>query len=120
MIGKRFLFIMRRPPQAGCRVRETLDMILTTAAFEQPVSLLFMDDGVFQLKRGQRPAAAGLQPVAPLFEALALYDVRAVLAERESLAERGLSEADLLIQVEPVARTEVGALIAGQDIVVNG
>jgi tRNA 2-thiouridine synthesizing protein C len=120
MVGKRFLFILRRPPQSGGRLRETLDMVLTTAAFEQPVALLFLDDGVYQLKRGQRPEAAGLPAVAPLFEALELYDVRAVLVERESLEERGLTEADLVIPVEPVGRAEVAALIAGQDIVVNG
>lgn len=120
MVGKRFLFILRRPPQAGCRVRETLDMVLTAAAFEQPVALLFLDDGVFQLKRGQRPEAAGLPPVAPLFEALELYDVQSVLVERESLEERGLAEADLTIPVEPVGRAEVAALIAGHDIVVSG
>jgi tRNA 2-thiouridine synthesizing protein C len=120
MEGKRFLFILRRAPQAGGRLREILDMVLTTAAFEQPVTLLLLDDGVYPLKRGQRPEAAGLPAVATLFEALELYDVRAVLVERESLAERGLAEADLAIPVRPIDRAEVAALIAGHDVVVNG
>jgi tRNA 2-thiouridine synthesizing protein C len=117
--GKRFLFMLRRPPQAGFRVRETLDMVLTSAAFDQPVTLLFLDDGVYQLKRGQRPEAAGLPPVAPLFDALALYDVQAVLVERESLAERNLSENDLVIPVELIGRADIPALIAARDIVAN-
>jgi tRNA 2-thiouridine synthesizing protein C len=118
--GKRFLFIVRRSPQAGFRVREILDMVLTTAAFDQPVTLLFLDDGVYQLKREQRPESAGFSPVAPVFEALALYDVEKVLVERESLAERSLSESDLMIPVELVGRTGVSVLVAGHDIVVNG
>lgn len=119
-MGKRFLFMLRRPPQAGFRVRESLDMVLTTAAFDQPVTLLFLDDGVYQLKHGQRPDAADLPPVAPLFDALALYDVEAVLAERESLNERGLTEDDLVIPVEIIERADIPALIADRDIVVNG
>lgn len=117
---KKFLFVMRRAPQAGLRVRETLDLILTTAAFDQSVSLVFLDDGVYQLKRGQHPAAAGLPPVAPLFEALALYDVENIWVESESLAERGLDLADLLIPARPVGRCAVAALVAEHDVAVPG
>jgi tRNA 2-thiouridine synthesizing protein C len=120
MLAKRFLFMLRRLPQSGARVRETLDMILTTAAFEQPVTVLFLDDGVYQLKRGQRPEAAGLPAVAQLFETLAMYDVQAIRVERESLAERGLLPADLVIAAEPIGRADVAGLIAAHDIVVNG
>ncbi len=119
-MGKKFLFILRRSPQQGARVRETLDMLLTVAAFDQPVMLLFLDDGVYQIKRGQSPESVGLPAVAPTFEALALYDVEAVLVERESLAERGLTESDLVIPAEAIARAEIAALVADQDVVVTG
>ena len=119
-MGKKFLFILRRSPQHGVRVRETLDMLLTVAAFDQPVTLLFLDDGVYQIKRGQCPESAGLPAVAPTFEALPLYDVETVLVERESLEARGLTESDLVIPVELIARTEIAALVAAGDVVVNG
>lgn len=95
-------------------------MALTAAAFDQPVSLLFADDGVYQLKRGQCPEAAGLPAVAPLFEALALYELESPWVERESLLERDLTEADLVIPVEPIARADIAALIAACDVVVTG
>lgn len=120
MLARRFLFLLRRPPQSGARVRETLDMILTTAAFEQPVTVLFLDDGVYSLKRGQDTRAAGLPAIAPAFETLALYDVQAIRVEQESLAERGLALTDLAIAAEPIARTDIAGLIAAHDIVVNG
>jgi tRNA 2-thiouridine synthesizing protein C len=119
-VRKKFLFVMRRAPQAGIRVRETLDMILTAAAFDQSVSLLFLDDGVYQLKRGQHPEAAGLPPVAPMFDALELYDVEDILVERESLAERGLSEADLTLPARVLDRAAIAALTSAHDVVVPG
>lgn len=113
---KKFLFVMRHPPQAGLRVRETLDLILTTAAFDQAVTLLFLDDGVYQLQRDQNPSEP--PQVAPLFAALELYDVEPILVEAESLAERGLTLADLILPAALIPRTAIAALISGHDVVV--
>ena len=93
-------------------------MALTAAAFDQPVTVLFLDDGVYQLKRNQRAEATGLPPVVPMFEALALYDLEAVLVEQESLRERGLAERDLLIPVGLLDRAGIAALLASHDVVV--
>ena len=57
-MAKKFLFILGTAPVSGVQVQETLDQILTTAAMEQSVSLLFLDDGVFQLVRNQQPLLA--------------------------------------------------------------
>lgn len=115
---KKLLFVLRRPPQAGLLVREALDMAMTAAAFDQEVSLLLLDDGVYPLKRGQAPEVAGLPAVAPLFEALALYGIEQVLAERESLAERGLSPADLVIRVDVLDRSAIAGLTQAHDLVI--
>jgi tRNA 2-thiouridine synthesizing protein C len=119
VLRKKLLFVLRRPPQAGFRVRETLDLILTAAAFDQSVSLLFLDDGVYQLKRGQHPEVVGLPPVVPMLEALDLYDVHEVLAERESLTERGLAADDLAIPARAIARSAVAGLVAAHDQVIG-
>lgn len=110
---------MRRGPTGAVRVRESLDMIMTAAAFDQTVRLLMLDDGVFLLKHGQQPRASGLKPVAPMFEALALYDVEDILVERESLQERHLNAEDLAIPVRIVERGEIAGLTAGHDIVIS-
>ena len=49
---KSLLIITRRPP-AHLAAREALDLALAAAAFGVPVGLLFMDDGVLQLRKGQ-------------------------------------------------------------------
>ncbi len=118
-VPKKLLFVLRRPPQAGMLAREALDMALTAAAFDQDVSLLLLDDGVYQLKRGQAPETAGLLPVAPMFEALALYGIEQVLAERESLAERGLGPADLVVPVCVLDRSAIAGLTQAHDVVIS-
>jgi tRNA 2-thiouridine synthesizing protein C len=120
MGGKRFLFILGRPPDCGGAGRETLDQAMTAAAFDQPVTVLVLDDGVYQMLRAPRPEAAGAMVTSPLFEALRLYDVEAVYVERESLAERGLQAGDLVIPVALVGRAEVAGLLEVADVAVGG
>ena len=114
MIVKRFLFILSGPPEDEFRSIESLDMVLTTAAFEQPAALLFLEEGVRRLlpESSERPGA-------PNVKLLDMYDIETVWVERESLAERGVAEADLPKAATLVARAEIPALIASRDVVVN-
>lgn len=93
-------------------------MALTAAAFDQPVSILFAGDGVFEIARTSEvnPDGGGLDP---MFEALGLYDVRAVWVDRQSLAERNLTPDQLAIPVEFLDRSETARLMAEHDVVVN-
>jgi tRNA 2-thiouridine synthesizing protein C len=117
---KHFLFVIRHAPYAGTAVRENLDMLMTVAAFDQPVRVLFLDDGVFALKAGQRPEALGLKPVAALFAALEVYGVEGLWVEQESLDQRGLNAADLVLPTFGIRRAEVAGFVASADIVVAG
>jgi len=119
-IRKKFLFVMQQAPHGSCYTQEALDQLLTTAAFEQEVSVLLLDDGVFLVKKGQQPDRIDSKDIAPVFLAFELYDVQRVMAEQESLQERGLDPSDLLLPVETVPRARVGAVIACHDRVVNG
>ena len=52
-VVKKFLYINRRAPHGTVYAHEALEVVLIGAAFEQDVSLAFIDDGVFQLKKDQ-------------------------------------------------------------------
>lgn len=93
-------------------------MILTTAAFDQQVSVLFADDGVLQLKNRQNPVAMALKDTAAVFGALEIYDVRALYVESESLQARALEISDLILPVQVVQRSEIGRLMRRHDVVV--
>ena len=95
---------------------EGLEAMLATAAFDQGVSVVFMDDGVFALKRGQDTSESGLKNFAPTWRALATYDVEDLYVERESLAARGLSEDDLAVPVVVLSSAELGQLMAEHDV----
>ena len=117
--GKSFVFVLRVPPHGSLQGQETLDMILTTAAFDQKVHLLFLDDGVFQLKAGQRPEIIDFKPLIPIYSALSLYDVDELWVEHESLQERGLTHDELILPVHLIARSEVSEFLAVQDVMMS-
>jgi tRNA 2-thiouridine synthesizing protein C len=117
---KKFLFILRRPPYEGSAARETLDMLMTIAAFDQPVRVLFLDDGVFLLKTGQCPEGLGLKPIQLWLAALQVYDVEELWVEEESLTERGLDRQNLSLPVQFLRRAEVARLVSEADLVVSG
>jgi tRNA 2-thiouridine synthesizing protein C len=117
---KQFLFVLRKPPHSGAYVQEMLDIILTTAAFDQPTSLLLLDDAVFQLKTGQQPADFGMKETLPIFRALEIYDVNSIYAEIESLEERGLKPADLCLPVQLVYRKDIASLMRRHQVLFPG
>ena len=108
---------MRTPPHSGVKLQEQLDVILTAAAFDQHVALLFLDDGVFQLKKGQQPEKQGLKDTASIFNALEIYDVKDLYTEIESLQDRGLKPGDLTLPVKELYRKDINGLIKQYDIV---
>lgn len=117
---KKYLFVLRRPPHSGTYVQEMLDIILTTAAFDQKLGLLLLDDGVFQLKQGQNPESQGMKDTAAIFKALEIYDVNDVYTEVESLQERGLKPADLCLPVREYYRKDIAGLMRQYDVVFAG
>ena len=92
---KKFLYVNRKAPYGTIYALESLEVVLIGAAFEQDVSLAFLDDGVFQLTKGQKTDGIGVKNFSPTFRALGDYDVNKFYVEKESLEERGLTEDDL-------------------------
>ena len=117
---KSFLYVIQSASFDGVRMQEALDEIMTVAAFDQPVSLLFLDEGVYSLKRGQNPGVLKLKDVAPIFDALAMYEIQQLLIEDESLKIRGLSYGDLILSVKLVSRSEIGGLLDKFDVILTG
>jgi len=113
------MYVNRRAPHGTIYAQEALEVVLTGAAFDQEVCVAFVDDGVFQLVRGQDTAAIGAKDFSPTYRALEMYDVRHVYVECESLAARGLEPDDLVIPVEVVDAVTLGRLIDEQDAVLT-
>lgn len=116
---KRFGYINRRAPYGSIYALETLENVLVASAFEQDVSVIFMDDGVYQLTKGQDTSATGHKNFSPTFRALEDYEVEKIYVEASSLAERGLSADDLLIDASVVDSDELNRIIHNQDVLIN-
>ena len=93
---KKFLYVNRKAPYGSIYALESLEVVLIGAAFDQDVSLAFVDDGVFQLTKGQKTNEIGMKNFSPTYSALGDYEVKKIYVERESLEERGLTADNLL------------------------
>ena len=93
---KKFLYVNRRPPHGTIYALESLEVVLIGAAFDQDVSLAFIDDGVYQLMRNQDTSGIGTKNFSRTYAALGDYEVTKIYVERESLELRGLSKDRLM------------------------
>jgi tRNA 2-thiouridine synthesizing protein C len=118
-VVKRFMYVNRKAPYGTIYALECLEVVLVAAAFDQDVSVVFIDDGVCQLKKNQDTAAIGMKNFSNTYRALDDYDVEKIYVEAESLEERGLTAEDLIIPVEVVAADNLREIMAQQDVVIS-
>jgi tRNA 2-thiouridine synthesizing protein C len=128
---KKFMYLNRRAPYGTIYAWESLEVVLIGAAFDQDVSLAFLDDGVFQIVKGQDTSGVDMKNFSPTYAALGDYDVTKLYVEKESLEERGLSVDDLMPltyededddwaekdSIRVVSRAELAGIMAEQDVV---
>ena len=95
-VVKRFMYVNRRAPYGTIYALECLEVVLVAAAFDQDVSVVFMDDGVCQLKKNQDTTGIGMKNFSKTFGALDDYDVEKIYVEKESLDARGLGDTPLI------------------------
>ncbi|MBT2970479.1 MAG: sulfurtransferase TusC [gamma proteobacterium symbiont of Ctena orbiculata] len=127
---KKFMYLNRRAPYGTIYAWESLEVVLIGAAFDQDVSLAFLDDGVYQLVKGQDTAGVDMKNFSPTYQALGDYDVTKLYVEKESLEERGLTLADLMPltyededddwaekdSIRVVSRAEMADIMEEQDV----
>lgn len=119
MDTRNILFLLRQAPYASGHALEALEAILVAGVFEQHVSVLFRDEGVWQLLEGQDGAALAQRTVGKVARALPQYDVTELFVCARSLQERGLDAADLVLPVALLDAAGQRELMARQDAVVN-
>ncbi len=116
---KKFMYINRKAPYGTIYALESLEVVLIGAAFDQDVSLVFMDDGVYQLKKGQDTGGVDMKNFSPTYRALEGYDVEKLYVEKESMEARGLTPDDLVVPVEVKTSGEISALMEEQDVILS-
>ena len=130
---KKFCYVNRKAPHGTIYAWESLEVVLIGAAFEQDVTLIFMDDGVFQLIKGMNTKAANMKDFSKTYSALGDYDITKIYVDQESLTERGLTLDDLQHltwedenedwaekdSIRLVDRKALGELLNEQDVILS-
>ena len=115
---KSMLVISRQSPLSGPSAREALDIALAGGAFELPLAMLFMDDGVFQLC-GHKARLLEQKELSANLQALPLFGIDDLWVCARSLKERGLNSEQLALPATIVQPRELSALLTRFDHLVT-
>ncbi|SHM79718.1 sulfurtransferase complex subunit TusC [Phytopseudomonas punonensis] len=116
-MSKSLLIISRQAPWNGPGAREALDIALAGGAFDLPIGMLFLDDGVLQLAGAQQSQAVQQKDLTANLQALPMFGVESLYACTQSLALRGMRDTSL--EVERLDSDGLRALIDRYDQVIT-
>ena len=130
-ITKKFMYVNRKAPYGTIYALEILEAVLISAAFEQHACIVFIDDGVYQIKKGHNTEAVNMKNFSKTYGIIAMEKEDAeedgeldmewrILVEKESMESRGLKSEDLIIEVEVIPSSELAVIMAEQDVIVSG
>lgn len=108
------LYIISVGPYSTAAGLEALDAILIGASFDLDVSILFVHDGVFQLKSGQDSNKSELKEYTKTFRALSDFGIDEIFVHDLSMIARGLEIDDLIVSVKVLNSLGVQNLLASR------
>lgn len=130
-VKKTFTFLNRKAPYGTIYALEVLETVLISAAFEQHANIVFVDDGVYQLKKGHDTTEIKMKNFSPTYGIIEMEKddaaedddidmVWRIIVEKESMEARGLTEDDFKVEVEVLSAAELAEVIAASDCVIGG
>ncbi len=118
-VVKKFMFVNRKAPHGTVYALEGLEVVLISAAFDQDVSMVFTDDGVYELIKGMNTKGIEVKDFSKTYRALEGYDIEKLYVEKTSMEARGLTADDLIVDVTVLDSGEMASLMAEQDVVIS-
>lgn len=120
-MAKSVLLISRQAPWAGIGAAEAVDIALAAGAFDLPLSILFMDDGVLQLleQQQQQPQVLEQKDLTANLQALPMFGIEQLYVAQQCLTERGLADSPLAMPAERVDDQAIQHLIRQYDYVMT-
>lgn len=111
---EKLMIVFRTAPYGTIYAFEGLENVLIMGAYDQDISVLFVDDGVYAIKEGMNTEATGIKNFSPTFRALEAYDIEKIYVDKDSLESRGLSVDDLVIEPEVIESSAVADMMEEQ------
>jgi tRNA 2-thiouridine synthesizing protein C len=109
--------LMRKAPYGSVYTAEGFRSTMGIGVFEMDLSVVFVDDGVYALVKGQNPAGLDMKPLGDGFPMLPDFGVTKFYVHDQSLSERGLTADDLVMDVEILDDTGVARVLESCGIV---
>jgi tRNA 2-thiouridine synthesizing protein C len=111
----KLMIVFRTAPYGSIYAFEGVENVVMMAAYEQDLTVLFIDDGVYTLKKGMDSSVTGIKDFSPTFKALEpVYEVEKIYIDKESLESRGLALEDLIIEPEIIEKDQVEKMMEEQ------
>lgn len=109
------LLVFRQPPYSNSLSRSGLDTALAAGAFEQPVTLLFLSDGILQLLPQQDSTGIGKRNHGKVLASLPLYDIETLWVDAGALSDCGYAINDLPEGARLADRVVIRDMLAQHD-----
>lgn len=116
---KKILVLQKHAPYGSSLARDGLDYVLTSAAYDQEMSIAFIAEGVWQLVNQQNPSEIGQKSQLAALQVLDIYDIENLYVCEEDLQERNLAKEQLGIDVKILNRDSIKQMIQTQDTVIG-
>ena len=92
--------------------KETLDLALAFASFDQPVALLATDLAVNQFCSKPNAKIAGSKDLSKLIKSLPIFDIDRIYLCEKSAAKYSVSAQDLVVDAQFVTSEKIAELLA--------
>lgn len=120
-MSKSICIVFNKAPYGSQAGRELLDIALMAAAFDMPITAIFVEHGVYQLLKGQEPDILNIKNHSATFKALPLYGIEDIFVEQTAMQNFDLTN-DELVDIEGLKITssaEIKKTISQSDFVLT-
>ena len=108
-----------KAPYSNTAGKDALDIALIFGSFEQPTSLFFQGDGVWQLIQQQNGSIISVKDYLKTFAAFEFYELENIYICQESLYQRNLTTDFHIDQVQVLAKNEFAEKLAAHHTILR-
>lgn len=126
---KRILFILRNTPYGSSRAREGIDAVLAASVFNQHITVLFMDEGVWQLHNHQQSrgitndslfsSPRDHKNISAIIESFPLYDINEIFVDNQALDKFKIQHNELILEPELANTEQIRQMIRDCNVVLT-
>ena len=117
--NKRVLLVCRTAPYGNSLARESIEAALAAGALGVKTSILFLDEGVWQLEEHQKPESIASKNHGAILSALPLYDVEQIWVDGDSLNTRDIDGKNLINLAQVINSNQIKDVLASHEVILS-